>query len=170
MRTICISVDDEILDRVDAVATAFATSRSYAVRRLLDAAFSYPADPLQAGPGLSGRPMRRAGCATGGDEISDAAAPSARAVAGADPCTAPSALGGSSAPGALSFSDTETTMRFQNDHDARQRAARKREAAARDEALRRADAMTAAARRDGTREAVEIEDRQRAALERGGDR
>ena len=164
MRTICISVDDEILDRVDATARSLMGSRSYAARRLLASALSLPGGDLHAAPGRPGRPTRSAGRAAGGDEISDAAAPSARAVAGADPYTAPSALGGSSAPGALSFSDTETTMRFQEDHNARQRAARQREAAARDEALRRADAMSAAARREGTREADAIEERQRATM------
>ena len=169
MRTICITLDDEILDRVDATARSLMGSRSYAARRLLASALSLPGGDLHAAPGSTGRPRRSAGRAAGGDIYSDAAAPSARAVAGADSSSAPSAPGGSSAPGALSFS-TETTMRFQTDHDARQRATRKREATARDEALAMADAMTEAARRDGTREAAEIEERHRAALERGGDR
>ena len=166
--TVSLALPPDLLDRIDAAALAEDRSRSAMIRRLIHAALAHPSGELHAAPRRAGRLPRRTGGAAGGGEISDAPATSAVAEHGADYPTAPSAPDVSSAAGALSY--IERTIMIQEAANARQRAARAREFAAKDEALAKAEAATASARRDGTRDAAEIEERQRTALERGGDR
>lgn len=127
-------MDEATLAAISAEAVRLRSSKSYALRELILAATN-----------TAGRSDSPSG--GGGPGLME-----------------PGTLGGrgSSNPRPSFSNIVENTMDFQNRHNQRQRAARLREAQAKDEAARKATEATEAARRDGSREAQAIEQREEA--------